>query len=162
MLAAVPARRLTCCLVVLAATLAGCGSSNKKSDFVARADAICVNAVRAVRSITPPATVGSGPQRLRALALYLGKLAPVVQSEASQIRALKRPSGSAAERAALDRYVGALARFASDYKQLAAAANRGDAAAVASGEAALRASPVAALATAYGLRSCGNAGTTAV
>ena len=148
--------------MALAAVLAGCGSSYKKSDFVARADAICVNAVRATRSIAPPAAGGTRSQQLSALARYLDKVVPVVESEASQIKALKRPGGSAADHAALDRYLAALAQSAVGYRRLATSARQGDTQGVASAQAALRASPVASLATAYGLRSCGNAGGTGV
>jgi hypothetical protein len=148
--------------VALAAGLAGCGGSYKKSDFVARANGICVNAVRATRSIAPPAAGGTTRQQQAALAQYLDKLVPVVQSEATQIKALKRPPGSAADHAALDRYLTALARSATDYQRLATAAHQGDVQAVAGAQAALRANPVAALATAYGLSSCGNATGTGV
>jgi hypothetical protein len=86
---------------------------------------------------------------------------PIVQSEASQIRALKRPSGTAQDKTALERYLGALTKSASSYRDLGDAAKRGDAAGVASAEAALRVNPVASLATAYGLRTCGAAGGTA-
>jgi hypothetical protein len=86
----------------------------------------------------------------------------VVQSEARQLRALKRPSGDARDRAALERYLGAEAQSASTYRELAAAANGADAHGVASAEAALRASPVASLAAGYGLRVCGSAGSTSV
>ncbi len=147
--------------VLSAASLAGCGGGSvKKSDFIVRAEAICTNIVRATRSITPPSAVGTKRQQLDSLAYYLGRLAPIVQSEAAQLHALKRPSGTAGENAALARYLGALARSASDYRRLADAARQGDATAVAGAEAALRENPVASLATAYGLRACGNAGAT--
>jgi hypothetical protein len=143
------------------AVVAGCASSSiKKSDYIARADAICTNAVRATRSIAPPAAGDTRQQQLSSLSAYLGILVPIVNTEASQIRALKRPSGTAQDKAALERYLGALAKSASDYRNLADAAKRGDAAAVASAEAALRRNPVSALATSYGLRACGVAGGT--
>jgi hypothetical protein len=157
-------RALVMTLIAAAlACLAGCGGggSVKKSDYVVRADAICTNAVRATRSLRPPATVGTQQQQLESLSQYLGKLVPIVQSEASQIQALKRPSGTAQDKAALDRYLGALAKTASSYKDLADAAKRGDASGVASAEATLRVNPVASLATAFGLRTCSAAGGTA-
>jgi hypothetical protein len=152
----------TIALLILVALLPGCGGSYTKSDFIARADAICTGAVRQTRSLAPPAAGGSGPQQLRALGRYLGKLLPVVQSEAAQVRGLKRPVGDPRDRAALQRYLGALEQAAGDYRELAAAAKRGDAQAVASAEGALRASPVGSLAAGYGLRVCGNAGSTGV
>ena len=152
-------RRLEAIVVVcsLAALLAGCGSKYTKSDFVARADGICTNAVREIRSLNPPsAATGQG---LRALSQYLDKLLPIVQSEASQIRALKRPSG---DHAALDRYLSAQAEVVAEYRRLASAAKRGDAQGVADAEAKLQASPVAALAAQYGLRDCATPGGTGV
>ena len=141
----------------LVALLAGCGSKYTKRDFVARADGICTNAVRDIRSLTPPsATQGQG---LRALSQYLAKVLPIVQSEANQIRALKRPSG---DQLALDRYLSAQAAVVAQYRRLAAAAKRGDEQGAATAEARLLASPVTELATQYGLRDCGTPGGTGV
>ena len=83
-------RRLEAIVAILslAVLLAGCGSKYTKSDFVARADGICTNAVREIRSLNAP-TAAAG-QELHALSRYLAKVLPIVQSEASQIRALKR------------------------------------------------------------------------
>jgi hypothetical protein len=148
-------------LTVAAALLAGCGSSTvTKRDFIARADAICAGTVRQLRTIAPQTGSSSGTG---ALAGYLARAVPLVQSEADQLRALKRPSGgTAAERAALARYLGALTRETGSYRDLAAAARRGDTQAVANAEAALRRSPVPGLAAGYGLRACGTpAGTAA-
>lgn len=152
-------RRLEAIVVLLslAALVAACGSKYLKSDFVARADGICTNAVREIRSLnSPSATAG---QELHALSQYLAKVLPIVQSEASQIRALKRPSG---DQAALDRYVSAQAEVVAEYRRLAAAAKRGDEQAVASAEARLQASPVTELAARYGLHGCGTPGGTGV
>lgn len=152
-------RRLEAIVAVLslAVLLAGCGSKYTKSDFVARADGICTNAVREIRSLnSPTATAG---QELQALSRYLAKVLPIVQSEASQIRALKRPS---ANRAALDRYLSAQAEVVAEYGRLAAAAKRGDEQVVASAEAKLQASPVASQAAQYGLHACGTPGGTGV
>jgi len=136
--------------ISLAALLAGCGSKYTKSDFAARADGICINAVREIRSLNAPsATAGQG---LHALSQYLAKVLPIVQSEASQIRALRRPSGN---QAALDRYLSAQAEVVAEYRRLAAAAKRGDAQRVASAEAKLQSNPVATLAGQYGLHDCG-------
>jgi hypothetical protein len=150
---------VTAALVSLAALLAGCGG-NTKADFVARADAICAKTVRETRSLAPPGVSQDKRQQLHALAVYLAVVLPLVESESAQIRALKRPTGDARGRAALARYLAALAQAATDYGQLAAAAKRGDAQGVASAEAALGANPVSSLATGYGLRSCGSPGAT--
>ena len=84
-----------------------------------------------------------------------------MQSEADQLRALKRPRGNAHDRAALNAYFAALGEVVAAYRQLEAAARRGDAQTVANVEATLQASPVAGLAASYGLRSCGTPGSTA-
>jgi hypothetical protein len=151
----------TCALLTLTTLVAGCGgSSYTRRDFVARADAICTSAVRQTRSIAPPSFTRPAARQLSALADYLAAVLPVVQSEAAQLRALRRPTHDAPAGATLGRYLAAVAQAASDYRALAAAAKRGDAQGVASAEAALRASPVASLAAGYGLRSCGVPGAT--
>jgi hypothetical protein len=144
-------------LLSLAVLLSACGSKYTKSDFAARANGICTNTVREIRSLNPP-TATAGQAQL-ALSQYLAKVLPIVQSEASQIRALKRPSG---DQAALDRYLSAQAEVVAEYRRLAAAAKRGDAQGVASAEAKLQSSPVAALAAQYGLHDCGTPGGTGV
>lgn len=144
-------------IVSLAVLLAGCGSKYTKSDYVARADGICTNAVRQIRSLNSPGATGG--QELRALSQYLAKVLPIVQSEASQIRALKRPSG---DQPLLDRYLSAQAEVVAEYRRLAASAKRGDEQGVASAEAKLQASPVASLAVQYGLHACGTPGGTGV
>jgi hypothetical protein len=143
-------------VIALVALLAGCGGSYTKGDFIARADAICASAVRQTRSIAPV----SAPQSLNALAQYVSQVSPVVQSEVSQLRALRRPGGGARDRAALTAYLAASAQVAGYWRELGAAATRGDAQGVASAEAALRATPVASLAAGYGLHSCGTPGAT--
>ena len=81
-------RRLQAIVVLLSLTgaLAGCGSKYTKSDFVARADGICTNAVREIRSLNTPTATAD-----QALSQYLADVLPIVQSETTQIRALKRP-----------------------------------------------------------------------
>jgi hypothetical protein len=150
----------TCALVTLAALLTGCGSSYRKRDFVARADAICTTAVRQTRSITPPSFTRPAARQLSALADYLAAVLPIVESEATQLRALRRPTEDASAGNTLARYLAAVAQAASDYRTLATEAQRGDAQGVSNAEAALRASPVASLATSYGLSSCANPGAT--
>ncbi len=133
-----------------AALIAGCGSSYTKSDFIARADAICASALRQTRSVAPSTALGE----------YVGAVLPIVQGEATQLRALKPPPEDARDRAALTQYFGALAQEVENYRKLAAAAKRGDGQAETNAEAALRASPAASLATVYGLRACGTPGAT--
>jgi hypothetical protein len=133
--------------------IAGCGgSSYTKHDFITRADAICAGALRQSRSIA------SGT----ALPTYLAQYVPVLQSEATQLQALRRPPDTAQDRATLARYFAALTQTVANYRQLAAAAKSGDQPAVNNAEAALAASPVFSLASSYGLRSCGTPGSTAV
>ena len=144
--------------LALVALVAGCGGSgNSKSDFVARADAICTSTLRQTRAVVPPASTS---QPGGAQAAYLAEVVPLVQSEADQLRALKRPSGNAHDSATLTAYFTALGEVVAAYRQLEAAARRGDAQTVAGVEATLRASPVAELAASYGLRSCGTPAST--
>jgi hypothetical protein len=151
--------RLGIALAIVAGTLGGCGSSGEsKSDFVARANAICETAVRDVRNVTLPSASGGGTS-LSALARYLHTVTPVVEGEVTQLRALPRP---AADRALLDRYLNALASSAAQYRVLDGAARLADRAALAGAIGALRASPAAQLAARYGLAECaGSAGTAA-
>jgi hypothetical protein len=144
----------------VAVLLAGCGGSETKQNFAARADAICASTVRQIRSIAPPNFTSSKAQQLSALGGYMAVVSPIVASEAKQLHALQRPAGSARARAALTRYLDALTQTAGDYQTLAAAAKRGDAQGVANAEGALRTSDVTALAQSYGLRSCGTPGAT--
>jgi hypothetical protein len=146
-------------VAVVAAVVAGCGAYTK-ADFTDSADAICANAVHQTRSVVPPTFSGSKGAQLTALSGYLTKVLPIVQSEATHIRALKRPSEDARDRAVLKRYLTALAQSVSDYRDLAEAASRDDAAGVADAEAALRVSPVISLAASYGLHSCETPGAT--
>jgi hypothetical protein len=144
--------------LALALVVAGCGgSSYTKSDFIARADAICTDTLRQARALSPPATTS---QPGGALAAYLGQVVPLVESEANQLRALKRPPDNARDGATLAAYYKALAQIVDNYRQLETAARRGDTQTVTDVEATLRASPVAALAATYGLRSCGTPGST--
>jgi len=133
--------------------VAGCGgSSYTKHDFVTRADAICAGALRQARSITPGTS----------LPTYLAQFVPVLESEASQLQALRRPPDTVRDHATLAHYFAALQQTVTEYRQLEAAAKGGDQQAVSNAEAALGASPVYSLATSYGLSSCGSPGSTAV
>jgi hypothetical protein len=145
--------------LALVAVLAGCGSYTKH-DFTTQADAICVSAVRQIRALSPPAFAGSAAQRRRALASYLDRAAGLVASETSQLRAIRRPAQDATKRAALARYLAAMTDTVSDYRELAAALQRGDLRAAAAAQSVLATDPVASLAAAYGLRSCATPGAT--
>lgn len=148
-------------LSALALAVAGCGGSGySKSDFIARADAICAGALRQTRSIPPPGAAQAGSSQDAALAAYLSSVVPVLESEASQLQGLRRPPGNANEKAALERYLTALRESVKNYRVLASAAKRGDDQAVADAEAALGSSPVYSLAASYGLHSCGTPGAT--
>lgn len=154
---------ILCGALAIALMVVGCGgSSYTKRDFIARADAICSGALQQTRSISPAGAAQAGSGQDGALATYVRSIVPVLASEASQLRALPRPPGSAGEQATLKRWYAALGQTVTEYRQLAAAAKRGDDQAVADAEAALGASQVYSLATSYGLRSCGTPGTTAV
>ena len=144
--------------ILVTALLTGCGggAGYTKSDFIAQANAICTSTLRQTRAIAPPASA-SEPG---ATAAYLGRLVPLLQSEANQLRALKRPPGTARDRLMLSQYFAALGQVVTAYRAFEAAARSGDSDTIASVEATLRASPVAELAAAYGIRSCGNPGAT--
>jgi hypothetical protein len=141
--------------VVLAVGSCG-GSGYSKSDFVARADAICTKTLNQTRAVPPPSSAQSGD----ALAAYLAQVVPLVQSEADQLRALKRPPGSARDRATLNAYFAALGKVVDLYRHLETAAKQGDAQTVALLESTLRANSAAGYATSYGLSSCGSPGAT--
>jgi hypothetical protein len=149
-------RRLTVLAAACLAAAACGGHTVTKKDVIARANGICITALRAARSLPPPAGGTGSPA---ALAGYLDKLVPIVDKEASQTRALPRP---AQDRAVLNRYVAAVTAGARQYRALATAAKQGDAAAVTQGLAALRASPAAALAAQYGLTRCNASASTGV
>lgn len=143
--------------ILLTALLTGCGGGGySKSDFIAQANAICTNTLRQTRAVAPPASTAQPG----AMAAYLGRLVPLVQSEADQLRALRRPPGTTRDRLMLSQYFAALGQVVTAYRAFEAAARSGDSDTVASVEATLRASPVAALASAYGMRSCGTPGAT--
>jgi hypothetical protein len=141
------------CLVAVAATACG-GSSATKKDVIARGNAICSEAVRAVRALAPP------PQGNTATALsaYLQRLLPIVDQEVSRLRKLPR---ARPDEALLHRYIDSITEAGTTYKQLAAAARRNDIASVAKYLGALRASPAQSLAQRYGMTQCAAATGTA-
>jgi hypothetical protein len=136
--------------------LAACGgSSTTKKDVIARANAICSNAVSSVRAVVPPA---KGATSGTALAGYFKQLEPIVAKEVSQLRKLPRPS---TDKALLNSYIDAVTKAGDVYKQLAAAARRDDIPSVAKYLSALRASPAQSLAQRYGMSQCAAAAGTA-
>jgi hypothetical protein len=152
--------RLSLVAAAVIASLAGCGSSTvTKQDFVARANAICNNALRQTRSIAPAA---AGTSKNQALSVYLTRLLPIVETESKQLHALKQPSQTDREKALLGSYFAALDGVVRGFRQLQAAAGQGDTQGIANAEAGLRASPVAARASSYGLRACASPTGTAV
>jgi hypothetical protein len=139
----------------LAAT--GCGGHTAtKQDVVVRADAICSNALRDIRATPSPA---GGATALPALAAYLRTVVPILRREASDLKALPRP---AAHRVLLNQYLAAIGSSSATYRALAAAAARGDQAAVNQALARLQVNRAPALAARYGLRQCVGAAGTAV
>ncbi len=156
----VPVHARFCGLLTVALLVSACGGGGhyKKADFVARADGICTKTLNQTRAITQPSPTS---QPGGALAAYLGQLVPLLQSEANQIRALKRPTdGTAQDRRTLSQYLVALGQVVAAYRQLEAAAKQGDAQTIANVEATLRDNPAADLAASYGLRTCGTPGAT--
>lgn len=151
-------RPLAVGLAAVTLGLAACGGSYTKQDFVARANGICTNAVAQTRAIAPT----GAPQSNRALAAYLRQVLPIVQHEAGQLRALRRPAGSEADKAALDRYLSALDAEVAATRRLRDAAARGDGDGVSAAEGDLQSNQAASLAAKFGLKSCAMPGSTAV
>ncbi len=153
-------RRAAAAFALAAATvgLAACGSSYTRQDFVDRANGICTDALGQTRAIAP----SGAPQSNQALAAYLRRVLPVVQQEASQLRALRRPPGSDADKAVLDRYLSAFDGQVAATKRLRDAAARGDDDGVSAAENDLQSNQAAALAAKFGLKSCSTPGSTAV
>jgi len=146
-------------LLVSAYFLAACGSSApSKRDVIARGDAICETAFRDAQTIPPPAASTARGPSLSALADYLRRVKPIVDTEVAGLRALPHP---AQDRALLDRYIAAMTASEAQYSALSSAAARDDEAGVASALAALRASPASSLAASYGFGSCAESATTA-
>jgi hypothetical protein len=130
----------------LAVTACGGGHAATKKDVIARADGICVNTLRQERGVPSPKG-----DSLTALAAYAGKVAPIVEKEASDTRDLPRP---AQDLAVLNRYVAAVSSGATQYRALAAAAKNGDGAGVSQALAALRDNPAQSFAKRYGMTEC--------
>ena len=153
-----PARLRTALAAVLVALLVtACGGHTaNKQDVIARGNAICAAAQRDLLVTPPPA---GGETSLPGLAAYLRAVMPILQREVSSLRTLPRP---APDRAVLDQYLSAIARSGITYRALAAAARRGDQAAVNQALAQLQVNPASSLAARYGLHQCAGAAGTAV
>jgi hypothetical protein len=153
-----PARLRTALAAVLAALIVtACGGHTaNKQDVIARGNAICAAATRDLLVTPPPA---GGETSLRGLAAYLRAVTPILRREVSNLQALPRPP---ADRALLDQYLLAVAKSGATYRALAAAAQRGDQAAVNQALAQLQVNPASSLAARYGLSQCAGATGTAV
>lgn len=151
-------RRIATAVTASALLAAGCGGSAvvTHQDDLAKADAICAAALRQVRAVAPP--TGTGPS---ALAPYLDRVVPILRAQDVALHRLHRPAQSHSLGARRVVWLQAEGAAVAAYVSLDRAAHRGDAGALATAEAALRDSPVAALATRYGLSDCARAGSTA-
>jgi hypothetical protein len=91
-------RRLRGALIAAAcvAVTACGGHAATKKDVVARANGICITALRSMREIPPPAGTAG-------LADYLAKVLPIVEKEAKDTKALPRPVQDHASRRASPR-----------------------------------------------------------
>jgi hypothetical protein len=133
-------------LAAASITLAGCGSKPAtRASVIARADAICATANRALANL-PPASGASGTT------IDFIRAAPVVSREAKALRALPHP---VTDRATLDHFIAGESSLAAGYRRLAAVQRAGDDAAVQSGLAALGRIDPAPFARRYGLAQCG-------
>ena len=118
-----------------------------QEDVIARANGICINALRAC-----PLPAAAHRRRLAGGA---GRLSGQARTDRGE-RGVPYPRAAAAgkDRAILNRYVAAVTAAANQYRAVATAASKGDAAGVSQGLAALRVNPASALAARYGLVRC--------
>jgi hypothetical protein len=149
------AAMLAACLVAVTATACG-GSSATKKDVIARGNAICSSALSSVRVVVPPP---KGANSGTALSGYFKRIEPIVDKEVSQLGKLPRPD---TDKAVLNRYIDAVTKAGTVYKQLVAAAQRNDIPGVARALSALRASPAQSLAQQYGMSQCAAAAGSAI
>jgi hypothetical protein len=125
--------------------LAGCGGKPAtRASVIARGDAICASAGRALANL-PAASGASGAT------VDFAKAAPIVTREAKTLNALPHP---AADRALLERFLAAESQLAAGYRHLAGLQRTGDASAVRGGITALARNDAASLAHRYGLTQC--------
>jgi hypothetical protein len=146
--------------VVIGALVAGCGTQYSKRDFIKRADGICLNTTRAVRSLTTPQFTGSAVQRRLSLSRYLARVSRLVSAESHSLAKLPKPPGRPAEQALLQRWLHAVQASASDLHVLGDSERAGDPAFIAAARSALSAVPVVALASRYGAKDCAGPGAT--
>ncbi len=139
----------------MALLLAACGSYTRH-DYLERAAGICSSALRSLRLLEQPQTVGSTAAQLQSLAAYLERALPLTKDEVRRLSSLRRPTQTAARTRELDRYLSALNDDVDELGALAAAARSGDAAQVAADERALSENRLSALAAAFGLGACSN------
>ena len=133
--------------LTVALLVAACGGhAATRKDVIARGNGICTAALASIRAVPPPAGASA-----TALAIYLKKVRPIIDHEASQLAALPRPTE---RKATLDAFVGAFDKTDQAYRRATAAASHGNASDAAQALAALRSSRVAPLARAYGLTDC--------
>ena len=142
---------------VAAVLVAGCGGqAATKQDVIARGNAVCAAALRDLRATPPPA---GGETSLSGLAAYLQSVMPTLRHEVSSLEALPRPT---TDRAVLNQFLSAMQGSQTTYRELAAAAGRGDQSGVNQALAQLQANPASSLAARYGLSQCGGAASTSV
>jgi hypothetical protein len=135
-------------VIAASVALVGCGGKRAtRASVIARGNAICASAERALANL-PPASGASGTT------VDFIKAAPIVTHEAQTLGALPRP---ATDRALLDRFLAAESQLAAGYRHLAAVQRAGDDVAERSGIAVLAHSDAASLARRYGLTQCGAA-----
>lgn len=114
--------------------------------MIARGDAICSSAARAIHGTTAPTGTSSA-----ALARYLGHVAPILAREATALNGLPRP---AVRRSQLEAFLASETTLAADYGRLAAAARAGNESTLQRSLNALEGVDAAALARRYGLDQC--------
>jgi hypothetical protein len=146
--------------VVIGALVAGCGSQYTKHDFIKRADGICLNATRALRSLTTPQFTGSAVQQRMSLSRYLARVSRIVSAESASLAKLPKPPGRPAESALLKRWLHAVKASASEIHVLGDAEHAGNAGFIAAARSALAALPVVTLASRYGAKDCAGPGAT--
>jgi hypothetical protein len=146
----VRARQLLIVATVLLG-LGGCGSSApSKQDVIARGDAICESATRAALAVTPTFLPGG-----RLSPRYYQQTAPIVEAELRSLLALPRPSQDGA---VLQRFLAAVSALAVVYRQILAAADRGDTAAIAALNAQAPRIDSTGPALRYGMDGCAHSG----
>ncbi len=143
-------RRRAATVVICITTLAvaGCGSSGpSRSQFIARADAICHSSLAQLRA-------------REATASTLATVVPVIASEVRQLSALKQPTQ---DRALLRRYLAAMHTWLAGWRQLESVMAQGarNAQALSVAQATVSSNVPATLARRYGLMECSTAGASA-